>query len=48
MPNVIIAPHISGGGHDGWMILAELAIENLRRYVAGAALLNRVDGGQEY
>jgi len=27
---------------------AELAIENLRRCVAGAALLNRVDGGQEY
>ena len=48
MPNVIIAPHIAGGGHDGWMIFAELVVENLRRYVAGGTLLNRVDGGQEY
>ena len=48
MPNVIIAPHIAGGGDDGWEIFAELAIENLRRYVEGAALLNLVDGGQEY
>jgi phosphoglycerate dehydrogenase-like enzyme len=48
MPNVIISPHIAGGGDDGWEIFAELAIENMRRYVEGAALLNRVDGGQEY
>jgi hypothetical protein len=31
MPNVIIAPHIAGGGHDGWAIFAELVIENLHR-----------------
>jgi phosphoglycerate dehydrogenase-like enzyme len=48
MPNVIIAPHIAGGGNDGWVILGELVIENLRRYVAGGALLNLVDGRREY
>jgi phosphoglycerate dehydrogenase-like enzyme len=48
MPNVIIAPHIAGGGDDGWEIFAELAIENLRRYVEGAALLNVVDGDRGY
>jgi phosphoglycerate dehydrogenase-like enzyme len=48
MPNVIIAPHIAGGGGDGWAIFAELVIENLRRYVTGGALLNLVDGRREY
>lgn len=48
MPNVIIAPHIAGGGHDGWKIFAELVLENLRRYVEGTPLLNLVDGRREY
>jgi len=48
MPNVIIAPHIAGGGEEGWGIFAELAIENLRRYVAGEPLLNVVDAGRQY
>jgi phosphoglycerate dehydrogenase-like enzyme len=48
MPNVIIAPHIAGGGHDGWTVFAELVIENLVRYVTGRTLLNLVDGCREY
>jgi phosphoglycerate dehydrogenase-like enzyme len=48
MPNVIIAPHIAGGGDDGWQTFAELAIESLRRYVGGGGLLNVVDGSREY
>jgi len=37
MSNVIKAPHIAGVGDDGCDIFAELVIENLRRYVEGAA-----------
>jgi phosphoglycerate dehydrogenase-like enzyme len=48
MPNVIIAPHIAGGGHDGWTVFAELVIENLVRYATGRTLLNLVDGCREY
>jgi len=40
-PNVIISPHISGAGaHEE---LLALATENVRRFVAGEPLLNRVD-----
>lgn len=47
MPNVIITPHISAGGFDReW--LRFIIEENLRRYVAGEALLNEVDPARGY
>jgi len=47
MPNVIITPHISAGGFDRDTLRA-VVVENLRRYVAGEALLNEVDPGRGY
>jgi len=47
MPNVIITPHVSAGGFDReW--LRFIIEENLRRYVAGATLLNEVDPSRGY
>lgn len=47
MPNVIITPHVSAGGFDReW--LRFIIEENLRRYVAGEALLNQVDPSRGY
>lgn len=43
MPNVIITPHVSAAGGDSLQRTALIAVENLRRYVAGEALLNLVD-----
>lgn len=43
LPNVVITPHISASGSDSARRNAIIAVENLRRYVAGEALLNRVD-----
>jgi phosphoglycerate dehydrogenase-like enzyme len=43
MPNVIITPHTSAAGIDSLRRGAAIAIENLRRYVAGEPLLNPVD-----
>ena len=43
MTNVIITPHISAHGPDSTRRSAILTVENLRRYVAGEALLNLVD-----
>jgi phosphoglycerate dehydrogenase-like enzyme len=40
LPNVVITPHVSGASSE---YLAPLVSENLRRFVAGEALLNRVD-----
>jgi len=42
-PNVIITPHISGAVEGYGHRAAELFITNLRRYLAGEPLLNRVD-----
>ena len=47
MPNVLITPHISGRGfgHDPatekkvW----DICLENLRRYIAGEDIINKVD-----
>jgi len=44
-PNVIITPHISGNTSR---FFDELVIENVRRYLAGEALLNRVDPERGY
>ena len=43
MENVIITPHVSGAGTNSWGRVALIAVENLRRYVAGEPLLNVVD-----
>jgi phosphoglycerate dehydrogenase-like enzyme len=43
MENVIITPHISASGADSLRRVAVITVENLRRYVAGEALLNVVD-----
>lgn len=47
MPNVMITPHVAGfGGSRRWH--AMLVRENLRRYLAGEALLNVVDPKRGY
>jgi len=43
MDNVIITPHVSGTGVPNIRRTALIAVENLRRYVAGEPLLNVVD-----
>jgi phosphoglycerate dehydrogenase-like enzyme len=43
MSNVIITPHISATGIGSLRNSFILVVENLRRYVAGEALLNVVD-----
>ncbi len=43
MKNVIITPHVAATGADTLRRSAFIAVENLRRYAAGEALLNPVD-----
>lgn len=43
LPNVIITPHISSQTVEARKRMATVAIENVRRYVAGEKLLNAVD-----
>jgi phosphoglycerate dehydrogenase-like enzyme len=45
LPNVVITPHVSGASPEH---LAPLVVENLRRFVAGEALINRVDPARGY
>ncbi len=45
--NVIITPHVSGRGSDRNRYRL-LVLENIRRYLAGDALLNVVDAGRGY
>ena len=47
MQNVIITPHIAWYGNDRER-QATLARENIRRYIAGDALLNVVDPAKGY
>ncbi len=47
MDNVLITPHIAWAGADRQRI-AVLAIENIRRYIAGDRLLNVVDPARGY
>ncbi len=47
LPNVIITPHVSGRGGDRSRHRL-LVRENIRRYLAGEALLNVVDPGKGY
>jgi phosphoglycerate dehydrogenase-like enzyme len=48
LDNVILSPHVSGfvPSYDDWC--SELFAENLRRYLAGVPLLNRVDRARGY
>lgn len=48
MPNVIITPHIAGVSVHYEQRLAQLFVENLRRYRAGEPLLNRFDPTRGY
>jgi phosphoglycerate dehydrogenase-like enzyme len=48
LPNVLMTPHISGASPIYSERLSDLFAENLRRYVAGQALLNLVDKEREY
>jgi phosphoglycerate dehydrogenase-like enzyme len=43
LPNVVITPHMSGAMEDYWTPLVRLFADNLRRYEAGAPLVNVVD-----
>ncbi len=43
LPNVIITPHTSASGGDSYRRTAIIAVENLRRYIAGEPLLNVVN-----
>jgi phosphoglycerate dehydrogenase-like enzyme len=48
MPNVIITPHVSAAGPDSARRSRVIAVENLRRYVAGEPLLNIVNMSRGY
>jgi len=48
MSNVIVTPHIAGMRVDYAERLAELFVENVRRFQAGRELLNRVDVARGY
>jgi phosphoglycerate dehydrogenase-like enzyme len=43
LPNVLVTPHIAGTSRGFWRRQTDLILENLRRYLAGAPLLNTVD-----
>jgi phosphoglycerate dehydrogenase-like enzyme len=45
LPNVVITPHVSGASSRE---LSQLVAENLRRFVSGEPLLNRVDPQRGY
>jgi phosphoglycerate dehydrogenase-like enzyme len=41
MPNVIVSPHIAGGGSTGYPMHSKLFAENLQRFRSGKPLLNQ-------
>jgi phosphoglycerate dehydrogenase-like enzyme len=43
LPNVVLTPHVSAVTRGFWRRQTDLILENLRRYLAGEALLNLVD-----
>ena len=43
LPNVIITPHISAATPASSELAFEVVLENLRRYMAGEAMLSVVD-----
>jgi phosphoglycerate dehydrogenase-like enzyme len=48
LPNVIISPHIAGMSLYYDERAVDLFAENLRRYLSGATLLNRLDAQKGY
>jgi phosphoglycerate dehydrogenase-like enzyme len=48
MENVVITPHVSGASPSYFDRVIPLFCENLRRYLAGAPLVNRVDPARGY
>lgn len=48
MERVIITPHVAASGGDAFRRTALIAVENLRRYVNGEALLSPVDMNRGY
>ncbi len=47
--NVVVTPHVSADDGDRYVpITLQLFLDNLRRYVAGEALRNRVDPALGY
>ena len=48
LPNVIMSPHVSGYSPHYDERSAEVFAENLRRFIAGEALINQVDRGRDY
>jgi glyoxylate/hydroxypyruvate reductase len=40
MPNVIVSPHIAGGGSTGYPMHKKLFAQNLERFTSGKPLLN--------
>jgi len=43
LSNALLTPHISGASHLFWRRQTDLVVENIRRYLSGAPLLNTVD-----
>ena len=48
VPNLVVTPHMSGVRYDYWDAAMPLFEANLRRYLAGEALLNAVQPGMDY
>jgi phosphoglycerate dehydrogenase-like enzyme len=48
MENVIVTPHSSGGFQGFWSATVDLFLDNLRRFLAGEPLHNRVEPGRGY
>jgi phosphoglycerate dehydrogenase-like enzyme len=48
LPNVILSPHVSGYSPHYDERSAEVFAENLRRFIAGEALINQVDRDRDY
>ena len=48
MENVILTPHVSGGSDGTPQRVADIVLENIRRFCAGEPLLNVVDPDHGY
>ena len=50
VPNLVLTPHVSGNNDPvaGWVALAALMTENLRRYATGRELVNVVSASRGY
>jgi phosphoglycerate dehydrogenase-like enzyme len=48
LPNVLVTPHVSATSTRFWRRETDLILSNLRRYLAGEPLLNRVDKAAGY